>query len=350
MSKKRRRIFYQTLLIMRLIILLIFISCFKVTANVYAQQISINVKNAPIETVLDEIEKQSGYSIIYKDHVLENISNVTISLKNATLKVALDECFKDQPLTYAFVGKTIVVKTKPTKATKQNLSPPTGRVIKGTVKDSVGIPLQGTIIKIKGTNQAVVSQADGSYEIGNVPDDAVLTFSMVGYRTQEFSLSSVKENTLNVVLKIATTSMDEVTVVSTGYQDIPKERATGSFDQIDNKLFNRSVSTDVISRLKGVASGLNFDNTSGNSIGIAIRGRSTLVSNTQPLIILDNFPYEGNIDNINPNDVESVTILKDAAASSIWGALAGNGVIVITTTPSRKRLPEPEPEAEFSEG
>jgi TonB-linked SusC/RagA family outer membrane protein len=325
---------------MRLIILLVIISCFKVTAKVYAQQISLNVKNASIESVFDEIKKQSGYDFFYKDHVLENISNITITLKNTTLKAALDQCFKNLPLTYEFVGKTIVVKSKPKKISNVDNGPLLfDRIIKGHVTDSTGTPLQGAIIKIKGTNLATLVQSNGDFEINQVPNDAILSVSMVGYKTQEFSVANIKNDVLNIVLRIAITSMDEVSVVSTGYQELSKERATGSFDQIDNTLLNRSVSTDIISRLKGIASGLNFDNTAGNSLGIAIRGRSTLVSNTQPLIILDNFPYEGNIDNINPNDIESVTILKDAAASSIWGALAGNGVIVITSKKGKFNQP-----------
>lgn len=125
-------------------------------------------------------------------------------------------------------------------------------------------------------------------------------------------------------------NLQEVTV-STGYQKIPKERATGSFVQVEKKEFNRRVSTDVLSRLDGIVSGLTFNTNTGKSNDISIRGMSTIFSNTQPLIVVDNFPYDGDIRNLNPNDVESITVLKDAAAASIWGARAGNGVIVITT-------------------
>jgi TonB-dependent SusC/RagA subfamily outer membrane receptor len=108
---------------------------------------------------------------------------------------------------------------------------------------------------------------------------------------------------------------------------------------LDNQLFNRSVSTSVLSRLDGVTSGLLFDKTTSNELGISIRGRSTIWANSQPLVILDNFPYEGDINNINPNDVNTVTVLKDAAAASIWGTRAGNGVIVITTHQGRYNQP-----------
>ena len=124
-------------------------------------------------------------------------------------------------------------------------------------------------------------------------------------------------------------------MISTGYQTLPKERATGSFSVVDNELFNSRISTDVISRLDGLVPGVLFDKRLGLEQRFQIRGISSLsetdYSLTAPLVILDNFPYEGDINSINPNDVESLTFLKDAAASSIWGAKAGNGVVVITT-------------------
>jgi TonB-linked SusC/RagA family outer membrane protein len=142
------------------------------------------------------------------------------------------------------------------------------------------------------------------------------------------SFNALAQKPADTTAKVIT--LDEVTV-STGYQKIPKERATGSFVQLDNKDFNRRVSTDVLSRLDGMVSGLTFNTNTAKTNDISIRGMSTIFSNTQPLLVVDNFPYDGDIRNLNPNDIESVTVLKDAAAASIWGARAGNGVIVITT-------------------
>ncbi|NPA10355.1 MAG: TonB-dependent receptor plug domain-containing protein [Chlorobi bacterium] len=129
-----------------------------------------------------------------------------------------------------------------------------------------------------------------------------------------------------------------MSVVASGYQSIPKERATGSFSKVDNATFNRQVSTDVISRLKGIAPSILFDERSG-SPKLTIRGQATIFGNDQPLIVVDNFPYEGDINNINPNDIEDIDILKDAAAASIWGVRAGNGVIVIKTKKGRADQP-----------
>jgi TonB-linked SusC/RagA family outer membrane protein len=131
----------------------------------------------------------------------------------------------------------------------------------------------------------------------------------------------------------------DTVVVSTGYQNIPAERSNGSFAVISNKLLNREVSVDVLSRLDGITNGLLFDKRSSGAPSVIIRGRGTIFGNNKPLIVVDNFPYEGDIANINPNDVESITVLKDAAAASVWGVRAANGVIVITTKKGRFNQP-----------
>ncbi len=144
----------------------------------------------------------------------------------------------------------------------------------------------------------------------------------------------------SVITKKDTLMLEEV-VISTGYQRIPKERATGSFVFVDSALFNRTFSTDVLSRLEGIVPGLRFNRNRNDpdDINMTLRGPSTIQANDQPLIILDNFEYQGELNNLNPNDIANITVLKDAAASSIWGAKAGNGVIVITTKSGRYNQP-----------
>jgi len=140
----------------------------------------------------------------------------------------------------------------------------------------------------------------------------------------------------NVSLLPITTTISEVTL-ATGYQHIPKDRATGSFDKVDMQLFNRSPATSVLARLEGITPGLYFSKTSSGPVELSVRGLSTFTAGLSPLIVVDNFPYEGDINNINPNDIESIVVLKDAAAASIWGARSGNGVIVISTKKARYR-------------
>src|SRR5690606_9805413 len=199
-----------------------------------------------------------------------------------------------------------------------------------------GAAIEGVTVTNIRTRKHAVTDEIGDYRIPARPDD-ILVYSFVGYITAEEEINGRQE--ITVALDDADNILEEVEVVSTGYQTIPKERATGSFVFVDSALLNRAVSTDIISRLKGVVPSLLFDERAGGEPKLSIRGRSTIYANADPLIVVDNFPYEGDIRNINPNDVESVSILRDAAAASIWGVRAGNGVIVITTKKGKAGQP-----------
>ncbi|MBD1366577.1 SusC/RagA family TonB-linked outer membrane protein [Mucilaginibacter sp. ZT4R22] len=203
--------------------------------------------------------------------------------------------------------------------------------VKGTIISlSDHTPLPGATIKIKGTNISTTSDSSGQFHVVANSNKIVLLISYIGFKTTDIAIT-LPLSPLTIPLKPDPYQLNEV-MVSTGYQDISKERATGSFVKVDNNLLNRSVSTDILSRLQNVTSGLIFNKGKGTiKNDISIRGLSTIFGNAQPLIVVDNFPYDGDINDINPNDVESITVLKDAAAASIWGARAGNGVIVITT-------------------
>lgn len=190
--------------------------------------------------------------------------------------------------------------------------------------------LSGVNITVKGTKIGTVTDQAGSFSL-SVPRKHSLIISYVGFESTEIKTDSIGTQPLTIYLTENALTMNDV-VVSTGYQQMNKERATGSFEKIDNNLLNRSTGTNILSRLDGIAGSVLFDHRQGTTTPIQIRGISTLTwEASSPLIILDNFPYEGDINNINPNDIENITILKDAAAASIWGARAGNGVIVITT-------------------
>lgn len=211
-------------------------------------------------------------------------------------------------------------------ATAQQLLRISGTVISATDKR----PLSGVSLAVKGTDISTVTGKEGDFSI-LVFKKSVLVISHVGYAIKEINMDTIVTRPLTILLTESSITMDEVTV-STGYQEITKQSATGSYEKINNDLFNRSTGTSILSRLNGIAGSVLFDRRKGKEDDMKIRGISTLgFASTAPLIVLDNFPYEGDINNINPNDIESITILKDAAAASIWGARAGNGVIVITT-------------------
>ncbi|EHQ25554.1 SusC/RagA family TonB-linked outer membrane protein [Mucilaginibacter paludis] len=292
--------------------------------------ISIDIEKKTLKETLDQIAKQGQIGIIYSNAKGILNKQVTIHAKDQPVSKVLTELLSPLKLTYEIIGDQIVVSSSrpPTQGQSEKPAFP----IKGKVTDSKGIPFPGATIKIKGGSVSATTDSKGEFEINNVADSTVLQVSFIGYLTKEIVVTSAEY--LTIVLENGGTQLNEVAIVSTGYQTIPKERATGSFVQIDNQLINRSVSTNILDRLNGVTSGLIFTNNGNHQFGqsnIEIRGRATLFSNPDPLIIVDNFPYDGDVNNINPNDIESITILKDAAAASAWGARSGNGVIVITT-------------------
>lgn len=208
-------------------------------------------------------------------------------------------------------------------------------VLKGKVINETGEPVQFASISIKGTGSVVATDSKGRFILRQVPAKATLVISCIGYKTKEYVVS---DSSVMVVISLETDTkrLQEVEVMSNGYQYIPKERATGAFVKIDNTMFSQQAGTNVLSRLDGITSGLLMNTgkrnlNPQNKTNISIRGLSTINGPLDPLIVLDGFIYEGNIENINPFDVDNVTVLKDAAATSIWGTRAGNGVIVINT-------------------
>ncbi|SMD01347.1 SusC/RagA family TonB-linked outer membrane protein [Pedobacter nyackensis] len=205
-------------------------------------------------------------------------------------------------------------------------------LLTGQVSDQGGRAIPNASLQIKGEKTTALSNEEGKFFMKSTKPTGILTVSHIGYEAVELDFNGNSLKPFNIILKEDNSQLKEVEIVSTGYQNIPKERATGSFVLIDSALLNRRVSTNILDRLDGVTSGLIFNrNKTPGANDFNIRGRSTILGEDKPLIILDNFPYEGDINAINPNDVKSINILKDAAAASIWGTRAGNGVIVIST-------------------
>ena len=213
-------------------------------------------------------------------------------------------------------------------------------IVKGKITDENGKALVNATIQAV-NNQEVMTTTTGEFiiHLAFIPDTLVI--SHVGFKTKKMLVSNPHSN-LKITLNPAYAKLDEVTV-NTGFQRIPRERATGSFTLIDNKTLNEQTGPTILDRLKGVASGVLFDDSKiqdqNKHFNFSIRGLSTINGSQDPLIVVDDFPYEGDIKNINPNDVESITILKDAAAASIWGTKAGNGVIIITTKKGKFNKP-----------
>jgi TonB-dependent starch-binding outer membrane protein SusC len=325
----------RVFLTMKYLLALLLVISLNVHANANAQRITIVVKNASLKKVITSIEQQSGIVFFYDAELLTKANNnITLNISDASLESALEICFRNQPFSYSLVGKTVVLTLKQTKAA---VADTLIRLVHGGVADEKYQPIPGVTVHVKGTNNGTTTDVGGDFFLRNVPENATLVFTSINMKPLEVKLNGRED--LTIVMKENVTSLSNITVTAnTGYQQIPKERATGSFEVVDSSLFNRVTGTNILPRLEGVVPGLLFDKrvaSDGRLSTISIRGISTLTDNlTSPLVILDNFPYDGDINNINPNDVESITVLKDAAAASIWGARAGNGVIVITTKKS----------------
>jgi len=330
----------KILLVMKIIVLLLTTAILQVSASSFAQKITLSEREAPLERVFKQIRNQSGYDFIFTNSTIKGAVPVSIQVKDADLEEVLKQIFASQPLEYVIGEKSVVIKEK-TPSFLDNLLDRFAAVdVRGRVLDESGKPLEGATVVLKGTSRTAKTDVKGEFVLVNVPDDGVLVIRYVGYKQLEIGLKDAVMP-LEIKLNVATGELEEVKVIyNTGYQELNKERSTGSFVQIDNELFNRAVGTNVLDRIYNVTSGLIYNPTPTSTRGagvnnIVIRGVSTIAANNSALIVVDNFPYEGDLKNLNPNDIESITILKDAAAASIWGVRAGNGVVVVTTKRGR---------------
>jgi TonB-dependent starch-binding outer membrane protein SusC len=210
--------------------------------------------------------------------------------------------------------------------------------ITGSIMNTKSEAIPGATISLLHQKKTIAADAKGGFSLvlPTAPDTIVVT--NIGYLPAYIPLSLNETGPLKIILTQSEKQLNEVTV-NTGYQQLAKERATGSFTKISNQVLNMQAGTNILNRLDGVANSVLFDNTKLASdqkrLNFNIRGINSINGSQDPLIVLDNFPYDGDINNINPDDIESITILKDAAAASIWGTRAGNGVVVITTKKSR---------------
>lgn len=309
----------------KLAALLLIVSLLK-TRLVYAQgseSISLSERNVPLEKVLKDIRDKAGFSYFGEAGWPQLSRPVSITVDKATLQEVLDLCFRDQPLYYTidFAQRSIFVHIRPREE----------REVHGFVYDENKSPVPGVYLMAAGDANAVTDD-NGEFTLHMHLANDHLFVSSIAYEPQQVRIPEGGKD-MHITLKSRIGSLEAV-VVHTGYQDVKRGNTTGSVEQIDNNLLNRRISTNILDRIDGIASSVLFNKNivSGvNQSTITIRGRSTIYANPNPLIVVDNFPYPGDLNNINPADVESITVLKDAAAASIWGAFSGNGVIVITT-------------------
>lgn len=313
---------------MKLTCILLLLTFMQIRAATYAQKVSINAENASLSEVITQIVKQTGFNFFYNNVSLEGVKPITIKTTNEDLARVLDRCFVGQPLTYAIKNKAVLITRKIEKVSNV-LS---DRKISGKVTDDHGQPLPGVGIRVKNGTVATTSDASGNYAI-SVPDNAaVLVFSFIGFETREVTIGA--ESTLNISLKPDVKNLDDVVVV--GYGTQKKINLTGSVSTInfDKQSMNTRAISNVSSAMAGLASGISVRQSNGlprdnNDANITIRGVGTLNLGSAPLVLVDGQVADAN--SVSPNDVASISILKDAASAAIYGSRAANGVILITT-------------------
>ena len=343
---------------MKMTIFLILVLSVGVSASSLSQnqKVNLNLKDAQILDVFKEIKEQTGLRFIYNNDKLESLDKVDINASNETVKEVLDEVFKDSKFECQFKNNVIMVVDKKILPKKQNQ--PKKIKFSGTVYDAKGEPIPYAAVMIKGTTLGAVTNTDGVFVL-EVPEGEYdfITASSVGMVTQEIEIKS--QTRFRFVLKTDIESLSEVMV--TGYQSISSERAAGSFKSVKvENILEQKTADNVLSLMEGEVAGLYFNegyDEEGSTPNIVLRGVNNLVDGGRdpnaniPLIVVDGFPINGIsggsselqqndvfqlLKNISPTDIESFTVLKDAAAASIWGAQAANGVIVITTKKGTK--------------
>lgn len=321
---------------MKLTVAILLICCLQVSANVASQTVSYSGKNVPLQTVLTSIEKQTGYTVAGDIRALKESSHVNIEARNESLPVFLDRLLRNTDIQYAIRKKTIFISRKRGNIDQVKANEVPQQIlllveeIHGRVTDSTGAPLAGASVRVKGTNTGTNTNANGEFTIDAGKTD-ILIISFVGYRTVEISANS---STLMIRLFPLENQMEDMVVV--GYGTQKKVNLTGAVSTVDAKALQERPVANAVQALQGVVPGLNIFNAgNGGELNgtksINIRGVGTIGtgSNSSPLILIDGM--EGNLNNINPQDIDNISVLKDAAASSIYGSRAPFGVILVTT-------------------
>ncbi|WP_343744159.1 SusC/RagA family TonB-linked outer membrane protein [Chitinophaga sp.] len=337
------------------LIALLFLFNLQVTASVYSQRISLTASNTPLREVLQAVRKQSGYSFFVESDNLRDSKPVNLQLMENSVPEALDKIFENQPFTYTIENNVIVV----TRKLRTNLSaadfltfdnggPDSTKVVyvQGRVQDDKGQPLVGVSIRVKGGGTGTVTKPDGTYTL-KTNAAATLVFSYIGYLSREVKAS---QGSIDVVLKQLNTALDQVQVIA--YGTTTKRFSTGNIATVSAEVIERQPVSNPLLALQGRVPGMYIQQTTGvgaGNVNVSIQGINSLKQGTSPFFVVDGVPYPpvnadpslltgaisaaggSTLVYINPSDIESITVLKDADATAIYGSRAANGAILITT-------------------
>lgn len=324
-------------------------------ADTYAQStiLTLQMNNKPIKEVFNYIEKNSEFVFVYLDNVIDSRKVVDVNLHNQPITVILDELFKGTDLTYKIDNRQILVKRKEAKESSF-LSVQQTIDITGVVKDDVGEPVIGANILVKGTNNGVITDMEGRFSLKIPQANALLVVSYIGYISQEIQVGD--KRSLTIILHPATEDLGEVVVTALGIKR--ETKALGySVQEVKGGSLTEARESNVLNSLSGKLAGVQISrsgNGEGGSSRIIIRGNNSIAGNNEPLVVVDGVPVNnfnsgtsgidqwggsdgGNgLSDINPDDIESISVLKGAAAAALYGARAGNGVLMITTKKGSK--------------
>ncbi len=330
--------------VMALSVMLLFVSLPETPAAALRAQnlnITLNVVNSTVKKVMDQIEKSEGYVFIYNENIRQELSRrVTIRASRQPVDRVLGQLLDGSNLRYKRAGRQITLYRKDEKAPGAGaaravseslaLQQHGGHVVKGRVVDNTNEPVIGATVSIKGKSTGAVTDLNGEYTLSGVADADVIRYSYIGMKPQEVAVKG--KRTINVTMIPEVTGLNDVVVV--GYGTMKKRDVTGAIASIGSKEIENKMATNVFDALQGSTAGVHIVSGSGQpgeSSSIKVRGTSTFSSEgVSPLYIVDGAPLE-NIDDINPSDIVSVEVLKDAASAAIYGSRSANGVIIITT-------------------
>jgi TonB-linked SusC/RagA family outer membrane protein len=327
----KRKADIKILLFMKMTTIIMLALCINASAKGYSQKITISQKNVSLEKVFKEISRQTGYTFIYTESLLKKSKKITISVTNESLERALEKSFLDQPLTYTILNKLIIIKEKEI-IQKPIYSQKLSVDIKGKVLDEKGEPLQGASVHIKGKNIGTVTNSFGEFQLNNIDENDILVISFLGYTNVEQKVG--KEVSITITMKLVNENLSAVTVIGYGTQS--KRNVTGSISSLKSDDLKDQVISSFDQAMAGKLAGVRVSAASGEpgrNAEINIRGIGTLTAGSQPLVVIDGFPLpEGSgLSSINPIDIESIEVLKDAASAAIYGSRGANGIILVTT-------------------
>lgn len=316
---------YKIFRIMRLTVFLTLICVIQVFAEKSFSQttsLTLELKNTSVENVLLNIEEQSRYVFLYNKDLIDVSRKVDVRFKEANIEEVLKSIFNSTGIQYRIIGNQIALSPDYFQQSK------TVKVA-GKVTDSSGVPLPGVTVVIKSTTYGTITDSNGNYSFSDVPGDGILVFSFVGMKTQEIPVAG--KTTVNVIMAEETIGLDEV--VAIGYGTMKKSDLTGSLGSVGSEIISARPVMSIDQSLQGRVAGVNvsqLNHEPGRTSIIRIRGGNSLSASNSPLWVVDGYPVE-NLNMFNPNDIESIEILKDASATAIYGSRGANGIILVTT-------------------